>query len=305
MGNRYRCAGTASETYINGVMTNDRVDIKSFFLPFRCIENEVCFAELNNKIYIANLTDYPVTQSYIYTFDGSDFNRVAAFSWTLIRSMCSVNNTIYLCDEVNLFRLDGDTLTIITTIPENDGSYDYTLFSLGQYMYLLSCSVLDGYTNHLYRFTGSGWTEIDTISGKMKKPNCVLYNGAIHIMSFYLLSQSIVIHKVFNGSTITDAPVQPYWIPRNAVYVFNNKLRGLIGRSGISSVQNGSALDFDGNSWTVSDILSFDDNVNRERLLFDYYQAFTLKGKQYLFSVMGSMMMEITNPIRLSQYFVS
>ena len=77
MGNRYRCAGTTSETYINGVITNDKVDIKALFLPVRCVENSACFAELNNIIYIANMTDYPASESYIYTYDGKEFNRMA------------------------------------------------------------------------------------------------------------------------------------------------------------------------------------------------------------------------------------
>lgn len=320
MGNRYRCAGTTSETYINGVMTNNRVDIRSLLLPARCIVNSACFTELNEKIYIANMTDYPASESYIYTFDGETFERVVTFPLTQVQDICAFNNAVYFCDNINLFRIDGDTATAITTIPENDGKNDYRLFTLGQYMYLLENRYPIRWeeiaNNKIYRFTGSGWTQVVEFSGVLQKPTCVLYRGVIHILSkcyyqdhdeqwhyFDVISN---IHKTFNGVSIADSPNMPdgNWMQRNAAYVYNNNIRVFANTDSYPySVQ---VMDFNGTTWTIGDIVNFDGAISEEYAITSYgYQAFTLKGKQYLFNVKGCMMMEISNPIRLSQYFVS
>ena len=320
MGNRYRCAGTTSETYINGVITNDKVDIKALFLPVRCVENSACFAELNNIIYIANMTDYPASESYIYTYDGKEFKRAVTFPLLQIQDICAFNNSIYFCDNLDLFRIDGDTVTAVTTIPENDGNNDYRLFSLGQSMYLLESRFVSaqeyGNTNNIYRFTGSGWSEVVQFSGVIEKPTCILFRNAIHILSdcyYYVQNQQGVwvgvissIHKSFNGVSISDSILIPegWWMQRNAAYVFDNKLRVFTRKTDNGNVVE--VLDFDGTSWTVINLLNFDGWISIENFIIRYgFQAFTLNGKQYLFNVNGSMMMEITNPIRLSQYFVS
>ena len=319
MGNRYRCAGTTSETYINGVMTNDRVDIKTLFLPTRCIENAACFAELNNKIYIANMTDYPASESYIYTFDGDEFERVVTFPLTEVQDICNFNNVIYFCDNIDLYRIDGDTVTAVTTIPENDGKNDYRLFSLGQYMYLLESRFPDPYyepkvNNKIYRFTGSGWTQVVEFSGVLQKPTCILFRGAIHILSYCWPSeedppgwwQPVLsnIHKTFNGVSISDSPVFPgEHIMRNATYIYNNKLRVFQSPEWLASA--GKAWDFDGTNWESVDVFTFDGWMEITELARNGFQAFIVKGRQFIFNVRACMMMEISNPIKLSQYFVS
>lgn len=318
MGNRYRCAGTTSETYINGVMTNDRVDIRSLFLPTRCIENAACFAELNNKIYIANMTDYPASESYIYTFDGDEFERVVTFPLTEVQDICNYNNTIYFCDNIDLYRIDGDTVTAVTTIPENDGRNEYRLFSLGQYMYLLESrypnSTYDPIVNNkIYRFSGSGWTQVLEFSGILRYPNCILFRGVIHIISCTLYPSAVGpdywmrsdIHKTFNGVSLSDSPVYPgERLKRNATYIYDNKIRAFEGNVDETNIA-GKAWDFDGNNWTSDNLLTFDKWVNGEEFNRSGFQAFAVKGKQFVFNVRACMMMEISNPIRLSQYFVS
>ena len=307
MGNRYRCAGSASETYINNERVYDRVDIKSPNLPQNATW-DILSAELNGLLYIygfwvsASLWD-------IYTFDGEHLTKFISTSLG-IQSMCTFNNTIYCIGDGQLYRLNGTSFTFVSDIPSDYHNYT-NLFVLGNNLYLLFSTNTRDEINRLYRFTGSSWTEIATSSEAMFYPTCVLYNGAIHIMSYYEMYIYVdnvpvwtifKIHKIFNGSSLTDGAQLPGDIQVQAAYVVNNKLR--VFRKITDGENNVDVYELSGNTWSGNNALNFDGWANKQ-LLLDRFNAVYFKNEQYLLSVQGFMMIKVTNPIKMGQYFIS
>ena len=301
MGNRYRCAGSASETYINNERVYDRVDVKTPNQPAYSAWKP-SFAEFNGLMYISCF-HVPESNYDLYTFDGEKFTKYASFTDTL-GDLCVFNNVLYVEQNGNLCRLNGTSLTYVATFPSDD-NFQKKLFVLGNNLYLLSVGGALEQTSYIYRFTGSGWTQIVSTDAYLDRPAVCLYNGAIHIMSWYLyLQYNYKTHLIFNGSTLTNGAVLPGDIQENAAYVINNKLR--VFRKLTEQDSGTDVYELSGNTWSENTVLNFDGWVNKRPLFQEIgVNAFYYKGEQYLFNVVDSLTIKITNPIRMGQYFIS
>lgn len=302
MGNRYRCAGSASETYINNERVYDRVDIKSLNMVGTSFR--VSTAELNGLLYLSGLPDNINSNQYaLYTFDGENYAKITSFAFWF-SSICTFNNTIYGIDdnENKLYRLNGTSITFVINFPTESNSFAHEIFVLNNNLYLFSYNRIESDLNRIYRFTGSGWTEIATISGDLSFPTCCLYNGAIHIITGNELAGSAYIHKIFNGTTLTDGALVPGRIQYyNAAYVINNKLRVF---RVLDDESGADVYELSGNTWSENTVLNFEGWLNKELVLHEF-NAFYYKNEQYLIGIEGSFMTKVTNPIKLGQYFIS
>ena len=300
MGNRYRCAGSASETYINNERVYDRVDIKSPNQP-PYLTWAPSFVEFNGLMYISWFweSDY----QNLYTFDGENFTKFASFTGEL-RDLCVFNNVIYVRYNGDLYRLNGTSLTYVAAFP-SDGNSQKKLFVLGNNLYTLSAGGALEKTSYIYRFTGSGWIQILSTDAYLDRPAVCLYNGAIHIMSWYLyLQYNYKTHLIFNGSTLTNGAELPGAVQENAAYVINNKLR--VFRKLTEQDSGTDVYELSGNTWSENTVLNFDGWVNKRTLFQEIgLNAFYYKGEQYLLNVISSLTIKITNPIRMGQYFIS
>ena len=304
MGNRYRCAGSASETYINNERVYDRVDAKTPNQPTYSTWAP-SFVEFNGLMYISCFYDLESNYCDLYTFDGENFTKFASFSEEL-RQLCVFNNVLYVVRGYNgdLCRLNGTSLTYVAAFPSDDNTQK-RLFVLGNNLYLLSAGGGLEETSYIYRFTGSGWTQILSTDVYLDRPTVCLYNGAIHIMSWYLYHQyNYKTHLIFNGSTLTNGAELPGAVQENAAYVINNKLR--VFRKLTEQDSGTDVYELSGNTWSENTVLNFDGWVNKRTLFQEIgVNAFYYKGEQYLFNVIDSLTIKITNPIRMGQYFIS
>lgn len=298
MGNRYRCAGSASETYINNERVYDRVDVKSPNQPTYA-SWIITFTELNGLMYMSWFHVPGSNYWDVYSFDGDKFTKFASFTEPVI-DIIAFNNALYGMADDKFYRIDGTSLTYIADLP----SKAYGFFVLGSYLYLLSAGGAIGETSYIYRFTGSGWTQVLSTNTYISNPAVCLYNGAIHIMCYDTFSSGIYnTHLIFNGSTLTNGAELPGKIEPHAAYVVNNKLR--VFRKLTEQDSGTDVYELSGNTWSENTALNFDGWVNKRALFGVFLNAFYYKGEQYLLDIMDSLIIKVTNPIKMGQYFIS
>lgn len=305
MGNRYRCAGSASETYINNERVYDRVDVKTPNQPTYSAWVP-SFVEFNGLMYISWFHVPESNYWDLYTFDGEKFTKYASFSVTLDR-LCVFNNALYAVSDNKLYRIDGTSLTYIIDMPSDGEHVPYNIpFVFGNNLYILDVgNSFVQLPSYIFRFTGSGWTQVVSTDAHIFNPVIRLYNGAIHILSYdKYQQQEYRTHLIFNGSTLTNGAELPGSIQRNAAYVINNKLR--VFRTLTDQDSGTDVYELSGNTWSENTVLNFDGWVNKRTLFQEIgITAFYYKGEQYLLNVVGSLTIKITNPIRMGQYFIS